>query len=237
MSSILSTIKTILTSTGGMSIILGLIGFFLVFGLIAWVGWYFFKKKYVFKYKFLVINALGNMNVKKGRITVNKQKVEVFELEGLTDKYLEIKEPNMYYNGSPMRVVAYDGMGQIAWCDKLKFDKEQYLKVALTPPERQMSAQTAIEAGQKYGRMPTEYKVAIGFSIAVIFIMVIGMYAVGKLTVEITEQASISATNMIKVADKQTGMINAVERHGLAMENLLKYLSKDQNITYLYETD
>jgi hypothetical protein len=234
--SITSTLKNVLFSSGGAKILIGLVTFFIIIGVIIYFIYRFIKKNYIYKYKFLVVNVMGNMSVKKARIKLNQQKVEVFELEGLPNKPLDIKEPNVYYNGAPMRMVAYDGQGNIAWTNGIKIDKEQYLKTALTAPERQMAAQAAIDAGSKYDVLTTPMKAAIGMSIVVIMIMVIGMYANGKLALMTTDKAAETATTMLKTQEYQSQNVEAINENTEMFMTVLHFLGADgYNISLVAE--
>lgn len=231
-----SSLKNLLFSSGGAKILTGLVTLFIVVGIISYIGWRFFKKTYIYKYKFLVVNVMGNISVKKAKIALNKQKVEVFELEGMANKQIEIREPNVYLDGVPMRMVAYDGQGNIAWTKGVRMDKEEYLKTALIAPERQMAAQSAIDAGMKHNIMNTPMKVAIGMSIVVIMIMVIGLYATGKVALMTTDKASETASMLIESQKYQAATIDVIKENTEMFNILLKHLgATGYNITLVAE--
>jgi hypothetical protein len=208
---------SVAVSSGGLKILFWVFISIIVVILIAVGVWRFIRAKFIFRYRFGLVNHGGRIVIKKAKIHVNKYMVKKFMIDGYPDQLLDIREPNCLVDNLHTRLVAFDGMGNIVYCTghnmeksinsavaKLNVGKKEYLETALLPMEREAVANNIVDATKKYGKMPQEVKWAFGFSFLLIIVVVIGLFVQGKMLVEqykINSEdvgALLEAANVIK---------------------------------------
>jgi hypothetical protein len=228
-------------TSGATNILLQLTGIFIFLLILGFIGYKFFKKKYLYTFSFTIIQHSGRLQLKKARLLLSKTKVKKFELDGYAGKLLDVKDPNGYVNDLPTRFVAWDGQGNLAYVeniddhtitkhDRLKVGRKDYKEVALLPVERELQALAVIESTKKYDRVDTVQKTILFSMVGLIFVVVIGLYALGKVNLDTAEKvsgASSSHGESIRSLERTAGII---ESNNQIQSAILGYLT-DGNFT------
>lgn len=215
-------LKTMITP----SLILDFVIIVVVFGLGSFLFWKWFSKKFLYTFDFILLDTRGNFNEQKAKIIKNKQAEKKFELKDYPNKWLDVLESNGNFNNRPVRFVAFDGLGNLAYCEPItkdNMDKTNYMKTALQPQERESLANTVIESSEKYRGIDIASKVAIGLSVILIMFLLISVYFVGKFNFKIAEEGSKTASTLNTLADKNIKTIEVIERNTIMLENILKF--------------
>lgn len=234
-----------LISSGSFNIGFWVIIVVLVLGLIAWLVWMYIKKKVLYVFNFRIIDATGKLTKKKARIVSDDKGVRKFKFEEYKQE-LDIRDPNCIVDGIPTRVLSWDGQGNLVYTEtidyanlnsnhRFKVAKEEYLKTALKPVEREQVANSIVDAVKKHGETPNALKLAMWFAIALLIIIIVGMFIQGKLLAEsYTKNGdALTAMNAFGESNRQTAMIIAenTKIQMIVLEQVLNLSGKSYNIT------
>lgn len=180
----------------------------IVIGIMGIIGWWGFKKLFVYKYNFAVISHTGKVFPKKARIVQGENGINKFEIDGHSGQLLDIKDANGKVDGKPSRIVAFDGMGHLVYCKdfkdekscefvdinskhaKVKVDKSEYYETALLPIEREQVANNIIASTKKYGKMDPTFKWNIILSFILLIVIIVGVVIQGKMLGKQYDQSS-----------------------------------------------
>ena len=236
-------ILDLLLSSGGLRIVFWLVLVFVIFIGLGFGIWRFIRARFIYKYRFGIVNYFGKISLKKAKITINKHMVKKFLIDG-TNQLLDIEEHNSTVDNLPTRLVSYDGQGNLAYLDnlgkksinsqkaKLKVDKNEYLKTALKSVEREGIANNIVDATRKYGKMPAEAKWAFGFSAFLVVAVIAGMFLQGKVLAKQYDINSGDVKNLLE-ATKVIKENSLIMRENLELQKIIMtYVTRDdRNIT------
>lgn len=210
----------------------------IVLALIGWGIWIWFKKKFVYVFRFHMIQVNGRIERKWARIKLNNNRIKKFQIQGHKTQLLDLHEPNAIVNGKPSRLVTWDGQGNIVYCKKVDYDnlnendrfkvsKIEYLQTALEPVERDSVVMNMIDAYSKYGTIPSEFKWFMGASIIMLVIIILGLLGMAKILGGQVENFVENSDASIQASDNILNAVKIIEQNNKIQLAILNIVTKD----------
>ncbi len=225
-------------SSGGVKMLLWIFAAIVILGILAYLIWLWIRNKFIFKYKFGVVNFKGRIIKKSARVFTNKYRVKKFMIDGYPNNLLDIREPNSLVDNTPTRLVAFDGSGNLVYLDNIKRDKEnnlvniksetakiqvdtkKYLETSLTPQEREGIANNIVDLTIKHGKMPEEIKWMLGSAVLIVIIVMVGIFIQGKMLVKQYEINS-GDIQVLKDATKALENYGKIQQENLKLQEII----------------
>lgn len=169
-----------------------------VLGCVAAVllWWLYNKNRFRFDFELYSRDMKSSTSV-KGRIKTDEsnKKYRYFAFKN-TDSRLEIKEPDFFKNGKPIRRITYDTTGEYIYVEGVEVDNKDYLKYRLKPEHKTLYLQGLKDYANKYSLVNKAMLVTFaGIIILGVFLTVGFIYTFASNIKQGEQLMSISKTN------------------------------------------
>jgi hypothetical protein len=210
-------------SIGGFAIV-GITLFVCVGGLLLWL--LANKKKYSFVF-LLYSTDLKSSNIIKAKIVKDKNndKLRHFVFKENNSK-LEVREPNGFFNGKPVREITFDNTGDYVYLSKQK--SEGFVNYSMDPTDKNLYLHMMKDNANKYPLIDKSVMMAFAGLIIIGIFIVVGFIYVFASHVKMGAMLQDTASTIKDISSTNIGIADAQLR---TSENLLLVASAQSNST------